>query len=120
MPSASTCVQGTKSKHAFIILTLICSQKCPSVENCETACLKDLRPFIFFAADAKIFTVFAIIEHSNVKYCRHQFRVFLLPKSPNQQTHYDASCLHMKPFGFLSLGQITQPSFVPRDLSPSN
>lgn len=87
MPSGSTCVQGTKSKHAFIIPTLICSQKRPSVENCETACLKDLRPFIFFAADAKIFTIFAVIENSNVKYCKHQIRVFLFPKSPNQPTN---------------------------------
>lgn len=89
MPSGSTCVQGTKSKHAFIILTLICSQKHPSVENCETACLKDLRLslFFFFPIDTKILTVFPVTEHSNVKYCKHQFRVFLFPKNPSQPTN---------------------------------
>lgn len=115
------CVQETKSKHAFIILTLICSQKCPSVENCETACLKDLRPSIFLL----------LIQRSWLC-CNWIFKCKILQipvssvsfpwKNPNQptsqKTHYGASCLHMKSFGLLSLGQITQASLVLKEMSP--
>lgn len=115
------CVQGTKSKHAFIILTLICSQKRPSVENCETACLKDLRPPIFLL----------LIQRSWLC-CNWIFKCKILQipvssvsfpwKNPNQptsqKTHYGASCRHMKSFGLLSLAQITQASLVLKEISP--
>lgn len=115
------CMQGTKSKHAFIILTLICSQKCPSVENCETACLKDLRPSIFLL----------LIQRSWLC-CNWIFKCKILQipvssvsfpwKNPNQptsqKTHYGASCRHMKSFGLLSLAQITKASLVLKEISP--
>lgn len=47
---------------------------------------KRFETFYFFAFDTKTFTVFAVIEHSNVKYCKYQCRVFLFPeKTPTNQ-----------------------------------
>lgn len=126
MPSGSTCVLGTKCKHAFIILTLNLFPKMSFNGELWNRLSKGFETF-FFADDTKIFTALAVIEPTNVKWCKFQFRAFLFQekyktKNPNtqkkSQKNYGTSFLHMKPFSFLLFGQITRASLIPDEIFP--
>lgn len=119
MPSGSLCVPGTKYKHAFVIPTLNLFPKTSFSGELWNSLSKRFETFFLLLIQrSKIFTAFAVIEPSNVKCCKYQPSVPFPKKTPNpnKKPHCDASCLHMKSFSFLSLGQITQASLVPEEM----